>query len=341
VWPKNRIIGLLAGAILLLLPVHALANQVQSTICAPLTTPAITAPATATQTPQTSAHVVGTAQPGQVVTVYKNSVGSGAATTTNGGTFALEVPLNTGDNSLVAQVSDTCNTVRQSTAVVVKRTSTTMLQLTPATPTTATTPTPPTTPPAAPTASTPVASTPAAAPKPVVTSLASAPSTATAQAQQTIPAVIEPRNEPDTAVTEIQKDVVTNPKPGETIKNDQNQMWVKGKAQPLSVVAVYINAMIAAQVVADEAGSYSVLVDIKPGDNTVHVKATSQDGTQTTRVINIKLVKSTKSETAKPKSSNTTANIIIGSVAGGSALIMAGIYHEIHHIKLKDKAAKR
>jgi len=163
--------------------------------------------------------------------------------------------------------------------------------------------------------------------------------TSTAQAQQTIPAVIEGKDETDTAVTEEQREVVTNPKAGETVKS--GRMWVKGKAQPLSIVAVYVNTIIAAQIVADEAGSYSVLVDVKPGENTVHVKATSQDGAQTTRIINIKLVKSSKSNETSPKASNTTANIIIGSVAGGSALIMVGIYHEIHHVRLRGKATKR
>ncbi|HSD56443.1 MAG TPA: hypothetical protein VLA92_04810 [Candidatus Saccharimonadales bacterium] len=326
-WSKNsKRLGLIAGALLVVTPVKALANQVQSTICPPLAAPSITAPATTSETNQSSVHVVGIAPAGKVVTVYRNGLGSGATTATSNGTYAIETPIDSGNNQLMASTSNECNTMRQSSAVTVKRT-------TYATPDPDTTPT--TAPPPAQTAPTPAPS--ITTTRPVVIDLTPV-TTASSALPTPLPAAPQISSEPDNAITEIQKEVITDPKPGETIKSER--MWVKGKAKPLSVVAIYINLVIAAQVVADEAGSYGALVDLQPGSNSVHVKAIAQDGSRTTRVINIQLVKKPTQQAKPTPQNNTGAYIIIGSIAGGSLLIMGGIYYEIYHIRHKARGVR-
>lgn len=307
-----------AGTLLLIPSIAFAATQVQTTICEPLDETTITAPATTSETTDSSVQVIGRSTPGKIVTVYRNGLGSGATTTTSGGTYALSTPLDTGTNNIVAVTVNECSTTKQSLAISVIRTAipTPVSQLPP------------------PAEEEPVIP----APKPVITSLAPVTSTGIATEASTQPLTQEQLDaDTDNAVTEIQKDVITKPRADEVIKNDH--MWVKGKTQPNSVVAVYINKEIAAQVLSDSTGLYGVLVNLMPGTNTVHVKATAQDGTVTTRVINVKLVSSTsptqKTQQQTTVGDDTVATVITLCIGVGGLITAVLILAHIPHIRAK------
>lgn len=317
---RSKVSLALLSAGLLLAPVTAFANEVQSKICAPLSTPTITAPAAGSETDLASVQVTGYAQPGKTVVLTKNNINSGATTATADGTYALVSPLEHGNNILRVSVSNSCATVKKSISVAIRRIETA--------------PSPEPSAQQQPPAASPAPQATEAAPV-IVSSLTETPvapsSTDTPAASQT--AQLAPTtSEPDNATTVTQKEVITQPHEGQTVKSDR--MWVKGEALPSSAVVVYVNKQIAAQVVSDAFGAYGVLVEVKNGANTIHVKAKAKDGTETTRVISVQLVKSTDATPVAPTRGNndTLARSISVAIGVGSLLIMGGIYHEIRHL---------
>jgi hypothetical protein len=57
-----------------------------------------------------------------VVRILKNGVGSGAVTAGTDGSYAISVPLDTGNNLLVAQESNDCGTTKVSSTIQASRT---------------------------------------------------------------------------------------------------------------------------------------------------------------------------------------------------------------------------
>lgn len=305
------------GAAIAVPTVTFAATNVQTIICSPFDAPSITAPASGTSTTDTSTHVVGRGEPGMVVRVFKDGLGSGATTAGVDGSYAISVPLDTGDNTLIANESNSCDTVKTSTAVRVTR-------------------------------ALPAEQPEAPAPLPVkpveITKLTTADPVLVATPTAATDASVSATPANDTAeehLTPAQKQMIATPQPNEEISSDRT--WVTGKTTPVTKVDIYVNKTIAASVVSDTVGIYGALVNMKPGKNTIQVQATASDGTViTVRTIDVQLVKketniSKEDKTVLKNAQDTVGLIIIAAIGLGGALIILTILWHTYHLRKGNK----
>lgn len=223
-------------------PLPAAADtDIRSKICDELDAPVILEPATDFETDADSVTVSGTAVAGQVVTVMRNGQGAGAATTGLDGTFMLLVPLVAGPNAIQAQVTNDCDTVRSSATVTVTRNV-------PEAPTEPQQPTEPAT------------QTPITGLTPVTGRSKPGGQGGTQQTPEHKP-LTRPR--------------ITYPTNG--LEVAEGQVRVTGTADPGSVVLVFVNSEVVAQVSVSETGNWATYVGLAPGQNTIQAQA-SRDG---------------------------------------------------------------
>jgi hypothetical protein len=271
--------------------------------------------------------VVGYADPGLVVSIQNNGAGTGATTATSDGSYAINVPLDTGSNSLIASHTNDCNTIKKSATVQALRIAST-------TPTTPTTPAPSTgTSNTQPSSSAPTAQ----ATKPVeITKLTTAPApTIDGATNSTVVAAQAAAQE------QAKKDIITEPKPGEILSSERT--WITGKTTPTTKVDIYVNHVIASSVVSADDGIYGALVSIKPGKNNVQVQATAADGTIiTVRSIDVELVKTTIETTGDANKKDELKGmkdvagwIAIGAIGVGGLCIMSFILWHTHQLRLR------
>jgi hypothetical protein len=230
-------------------------TTIQANICqASFTGPAITDPQSDTQTSDSSIIVKGTGEPNMGVTILENGVSVGTATILPDGTYALEVPLAVGDNILVAREATSCTTI-DSTTITVHR------------------PTPPQ--PPKPSPSSP--SSPAKPPASHNPSVGILPigngSTPSAPAQPASPG------------SEFFTPTITYP-----TKNQQfttAHTWVTGRAQPGSLVVIYVNGAEAARVIASDSGTYGAMVSLTSGKNMIYVRSELNGKSMTSNVVSV------------------------------------------------------
>jgi hypothetical protein len=210
------------------------ASTIQSSICGQFLGPTITAPPPGSQTNDASIIVQGAGEPSMAVTILRDGQATGVTLIAPDGSYALEVPLAVGVNSLVAHEADPCGTIKESAPLVVERLS---------------------------------------PPEPPKEEPASVPSGAL-PIFPGVDQTNRPLERPITITPPTpgyQKPTVTYP--GGPITTHSGKLWVRGKAQPGSTVIVYVNGISAARVIASENGDYSVLITLKEGDNSLQVKA--------------------------------------------------------------------
>jgi hypothetical protein len=278
----------------------------------------LTAPANNTSTNEESVHIAGTGQAGMTVSIIKDGIGAGVTTVAPGGSFALEVPIDQGNNILSARIANDCNTIKESQDIRVHRNngngnsnSENGNQASSQSGTSA------------------VNSKSEIVSQPTVNDLHTAtPPVAPVDNSQTI--TLTPTQ------AKAQEQIITQPKADQTVSSER--LWVTGKTTPFSTVDVYINATIVARVIAAADGIYGVLVGIQSGGNTIQVQATSKDGTVTVRTINIKLDKSLKpgaAVTAQNGTSQTIATIGITAIATGGFILTGILLWHTHTLRLR------
>lgn len=325
-WRKGR--GKFAAAGLaiafVLVPSIVFADtNVQTKICSPFNAPSITAPASGSSTSDSSLHLVGYADPGLVVSIQKNGAGSGATTATSDGSYAINVPLDTGNNDLVASHTDDCNTVKKSATVQAMR----IAVVTPSSPDSNTP------------ANTPVVGSPITQAKPVeVKTLTTAPAVVTTT-DTTDPITAASQS---AAQEEAKKAIIAEPKPGEVLSSERT--WITGKTTPVTKVDIYVNRAVAASVVSADDGVYGALVSIKPGKNTIQVQATAADGTVLiVHTIDVQLVKKTGEDTANTNKDeikgvkDIAGWVAIGAIGVGGVCVMSFILWHTHQLRLGRK----
>jgi len=331
VWRESKKYALITSAVaaaVVLVPVAVAASTVvQSKICAPFATPTLTAPASGYQTSGSSVHVTGYAEPYMTVSLRRGSSTAGTVQTAANGTYAAEVPLNTGTNSLKTEATDTCSTTKMSMTISVVR----LTQSTPQ-------PTLPNTPAASTTTQTVQ---PAATSQPTSKTASKAegnlPNSSTTPVKVTDNPPTKLEDMPSSVtklgegLTKSQKELVTTP--NEKVTTERT--WVRGIAEPKTSIAIYVNRIIAARVMSDDAGSYGALVQLKQGNNEVHVLANTSDGQTVLRLVNINLVSSTApaKPATKPQHSDLVINIVIGAIALGGVCITTAVSIHTAHLR--------
>ncbi len=270
-------------------------TSVQSKICTTFAGPTLTAPADNTQTQESSIHVVGTGEPGMAVTILEGSTGIGVAVATSDGSYALEIPLHTGSNSLKSRETNSCGTIKESSPVQVIRSLV------------AQPPGPPS----------PILQSP-----PIVDTLApTAPAPASASSTDNTEASLIDEIQPtidlggglSSGTTQTLQTTTSN-----------SRYWVKGTARANSTVNVYVNGVIVATVIASEDGTYAALVQLKNGDNQVKVQSTYNGKTATSLTVTITFTEATTTpHTVLPKQGWGIRNFSLAAIATGGALLMA------------------
>jgi hypothetical protein len=219
--------------------VYAATTNIQANICDQFLGPTISSPADGVTIQASSVIVTGTGEPGMTVTIRINSQNTGSSTVLPDGSYALAVSLFENSNAITAREVNTCDTVKDSTAVVVNHP--------------VDHPVPP---------SNGGTSEEPSSPLPLP-SLPKPSSTLKAYSDMN-----------DLFIKDIKlpsyfKPTIESPTNGNTTNN--SSIWVAGSAIPGSVVTIYVNNQVAAHVIASSIGKYYALVGMLSGENYIRV----------------------------------------------------------------------
>ena len=226
--------------------VYAATTNIQANICDQFLGPTISSPADDATIQASSVIVTGTGEPGMIVTIRINGQSAGSSTVLPDGSYALAVSLFENSNTITAREVNTCDTVKDSTAVVVNHP--------------VDHPVPP---------SNGGSSEEPSSPLP----LPSLP-----KPSSTLKAYY---NMNDLYIKDIKlpsyfRPTIESPVNGNTTNN--SSIWVAGSAIPGGVVTIYVNNQVAARVVASSIGKYYALVGLLSGEN--HIRVMSELGGQ-------------------------------------------------------------
>lgn len=275
-WPKRSklLIAIFALVGVLQVPSASLAvSTIQSSICGQFTAPAITSPPPGSQTNDTSIIVQGTGEPLMTVVILRDGQSVGTTLIAPDGSYALEVPLLVGANSLLAHEADPCGTVKDSAPIVVERHSTE------------------TPPEDEPNVSVPVAS-------PTFPGLD--------QTDRPLqrPIMITP------PTPGYQKPTITYPTNRSTTHS--SRVWVKGTAQAGSVVIVYVNGVSVARTVTSDEGNYGVMVTLQEGENDLQVKSRLGDASAVSDAMLVTYVKQETASPSSVETTTAPTILLLG-----------------------------
>jgi hypothetical protein len=237
VWPKRSklLLGILAVLGLIQVPSASFASStIQSAICGQFVAPAITSPPPGSQTNDASIVVQGTGEPSMTVVILLDGQSVSMTLVAPDGSYALEVPLIVGANSLVAHEANPCGTIKESAPAVVERHSN---------------------------------EAPPSEESTLIPEIAAPIFPGLDQTDRPLERPIMSTS----STPGYQKPTIAYPTG--KITTHSNRLWVKGKAQPGSVVTIYVNGMSAARTIASDDGNYGVMVTLSEGDNSLQVKS--------------------------------------------------------------------
>ena len=209
--------------------------------------PSITDPAADANTTESSITVSGTGPASTAIYHFRNGSQVGFVTSAGDGSYSLSVPLVVGSNVLHTSVLDECNQFVDSPPVTITRTAI-----------------PATNPPAS---STPASTTPG-----------SSPATTTGSAS-------EPAAAPAADASGLVTPVIDTPKNIDRLNADS--IVVTGRAKPLTLVKIYLNGKVVAEVLTDDQGRFSVSVSLVGGEN--HLVATSGEGDSLRKSLDVRV----------------------------------------------------
>lgn len=216
-------------------PIAAAAGSssvITSQICnGAFTPPTIGEPVTGYSTTSSSVVVKGTGAPGVTLTILVNGVTKATTSVAGDGTFAAEVPVALGGNSLVAREKDACNNTKESTEVIISREQLSSGD----------------------------------------NNSGDGNSGAGPLDHGSVPGMSGgsvPDKKPSSGGNKtIESPKITSLREGEVVYVDH--IWVGGTGRAGSIVIIYVNSKEAARVVVDEDGAYGVDVRLDPGSNTI------------------------------------------------------------------------
>lgn len=219
------------------------ATKVQTSICGDFLKPTVLSPTKGLKTQDVSVLLTGSAQPFLPVAVTTDNVVNGITTASADGTYALQVSLHTGDNTVVASNANGCGVMKESDSIIVHRDGIAQAQQ----------------------------ENPAAvAPQQVNvrSSLAAVIPHALGQSFVMIP-----------AGSGFAEPTIRQPTSGEIYAS--SRVWVVGTAVSESIVTIYLNDVSVAKISASAKGEFAAVVELRVGGNTLQLRA-EKDGAAAT-----------------------------------------------------------
>lgn len=171
------------------------------------------------------------------VTIIENGTSIGTATITTSHTYALQIPLAIGNNSVVAQETNGCGMAKTSATIAIQRQAASILNH--------------------------------GTLNSVQQNLKQSVSLSFIQA-----ALSRPLNQPLAPMPNTPgyaQPIITQPSTGSTFGSQK--IWVKSVAQSESVSTVYLNDHSVARINVPTGDEYGALVELKPGKNTIQVRS--------------------------------------------------------------------
>ena len=291
---KNKIAALLfavVGTVSLASGTMAM-TDIEARVCNDFQSPIILQPSGTTETDDASVHISGTAEPGMTVTIIRNNVSVGATLAAIDGTFGVNIPLLGGDNVLSAVSENACNTVKRSSNVIVHRIVDDGEPETPA-----------------PDENEPFV------PDEI-------PERTQLQLGDLLPLDSSIIRVPDSSG--YQKPVIIQPKTGEQINGVS--VWVSGRAQPRSVLTLYLNGKSIAYVVVSEKGTFGILAALQPGGNTLQVQSEIDGRIATSNVVNVTSVAAKETDIKDTLSDNSFVTEVILPVLAVATLVVGVLW---------------
>jgi hypothetical protein len=215
------------------------ATKVQTSICGDFLKPTILSPITDFKTQDASVLVSGNAQPFLSVAVTVDGAVNGITTAASDGTYALQVSVHVGDNTIAASDANGCGVMKESDSIVVHRDEVEQTQV----------------------ESSPVAINPQVSAQP---NLATVIPRALGQ-----PLVVSP------STPGLAEPIIKQPTAGEIYTS--SRVWVVGTATPGSIVTVYLNDVSVAKVSASARGEFAAMIELHAGSNTLQVRSERDD----------------------------------------------------------------
>lgn len=234
------------------------AQTIQSSICEQFIAPTIVLPADGTEIEQSSVVVSGTGEPGMTVTILGDGQAIGATTIVPDGSYALEVPLLNGYTALVAREVNDCDTIQDSNTVTVYH------------------PAPP------------------VVPVPPDDGTPSDPNAPGSPTPSPLPSLEYPavnkyyREYQRTGTGHIRPSII---QPAHDIVVSSDAIWVAGKAEPGSIVTIFVNGQRMAYVVASLDGTYRAFVGLQLGDNSIQVRSELGGRSANSDIVRVSYVK--------------------------------------------------
>ncbi|HEX6416459.1 MAG TPA: hypothetical protein VFZ62_02940, partial [Candidatus Saccharimonadales bacterium] len=266
-------------------------TDIEAKICTDFQAPVILQPAGNVETDDASVHVSGIAEPTMSVSIIRNNVNVGATTAAGDGTYGMNVPLLAGDNVFSAVTENDCNTVKRSTNVVVHR-----VVETPE--------------PGEPDEDEPFV--PDEIPGPIQLQLSTLSPLNSSMIQ-----------EPDSSG--YQKPIIILPKTGEKIAS--GSVWVSGRAQPRSIVTLYLNGKSVAYVIVSEKGTFGILAALQPGTNTLQVRSQIEGWAATSNTVTVTSIGANETDVKDtPEVDNSFVTEIILPVLLTATIIVGALY---------------
>lgn len=275
------------------------ATKVQTSICGDFLKPTVLSPIKGLKTQDASVLLSGSAQPFLPVAVTTDSAVNGITTAAADGTYALQVSLHTGDNTVVASNANGCGVMKESESIIVHRDGTPQIQQ-----------------------HAPVA---AANPQQVKVSVRSSLATviphALGQSFVTIP--------PGSSLAEP---VIKQPTSGEIYAS--SRVWVVGNAVSDSVVTIYLNDVSVAKISASAKGEFAAVIELHAGGNTLQLRAEKDGATATSKKSAVTL---TKANPVTPRPSIGSVLTVAAVTTATVAMGAGGLTWTVRRIRVRFK----
>jgi len=289
---KNRIAAFLFAVVgTVCLPSAAFAmTDIEAKICVDFQAPVILQPSGDTETNDASVHVSGTAEPGMNVTIIRNNSSVGATTATVDGSYGMNIPLLAGDNIFTATTENECNTVKRSSNVMVHRI-----------------------------VESPQPGTPGPDEPFVPLQL---PPSVQLQLEALSPLNSAIIQTPDSSG--YQKPIIMLPKTGDKIAG--NSVWVSGRAEPRSILTLYLNGKSIAYVVVSERGTFGILAALQPGGNTLQVRSEIEGWRSTSNVVTVTRIETGATDVDDKGTDNSFVTEVILPVLITATVVVSALY---------------
>jgi len=272
-------------------------TTVESQVCDDFIAPTIVAPSDGTQTTENTAMIEGTGEPGKTVAVMKGGANQAVATVASDGSFGFTVTLADGDNTFIARETNECDTVKDSLPITIH----------------ADLPVPPVDEGEQPTEESPIIEQPGQLPT-----------------DRPNAGVVGRPFVPTPATPGFEKPKISAANDKLTVYNDT--LLIEGRAQPGSLVTVYVNDQSQAQLFSSAKGTFQLRIVLKEGKNTIKVRSTLGKKSAVSDEVTVTYIRRVSATLTRPLAASQiiTTAVTAGVAVTGSAVAAIGVNAGIH-----------